>query len=139
MSDTQSSGRVNIALTGKAEIARDEIQVRFPFREKQQLVRLGLAYAIRLGLEPVRSEGFGRAGDGQNMNVGSFDPTGELRNLVRAFYPDFDDPFLVAETLMSMGLVQLAQDFASGKVTRLADIMYEDKSPGSGNVLQSEA
>lgn len=127
MSEPAAPGRVNIALTGRAEIARDEIQMRFPFREKQQLVRLGLAYAIRQGIEPERGEGFGRAGDGQNMNVGSFDPTGELRNLVRALYPEHDDPYFVAETLMSSGLVQLAQDLATGKVTRIADIMYGDE------------
>ncbi|MFF8783669.1 hypothetical protein [Streptomyces sp. NPDC015125] len=124
MSDTTTRGRVNIALTGRAEIARDEISVRYPFREKQQLVRLGLAYALRLNLEPVRGSDFGRAGDGQNMNVGSFDPSGELFGLVRAFHPTCDDPAEVAETLMSLGLVKLAEDVRNSEVTRIADILY---------------
>lgn len=126
MSETITRGRVNIALTGPAEIARDEISKRFPFREKQQLVRLGLAYALRLNLEPVRGTGFGRAGDGQNMNVGSFDPGGELFGLVRAFHPDCEDPAEVAETLMSLGLVKLAEDVRNNEVTRIADILYSD-------------
>ncbi|MEU6526720.1 hypothetical protein ABZ892_28775 [Streptomyces sp. NPDC046924] len=124
MSETTTRGRVNIALTGRAEIARDEISARFPFREKQQLVRLGLAYALRLNLEPVRGGDFGRAGDGQNMNVGSFDPSGELFDLVRAFHPECDDPAEVAETLMSLGLVKLAEDVRNSEVTRIADILY---------------
>ncbi|REJ07369.1 hypothetical protein DY023_04000 [Microbacterium bovistercoris] len=115
---------MNIALTGKAELARDEVHERFPFKEKQQIVRLGLSYAMRLKLEPIRGAGFGRAGDGQNMNVGSFDPSGELLDLVRAFYPDAEDPAEVAETLMSLGLVQLAADLRNSTVTRITDILY---------------
>lgn len=128
MTETQPRGRVNIALTGHAEIARDEISARFPFfKEKQQLVRLGLAYALRLNLEPTRGAEFGRAGDGQNMNVGSFDPSGELFELVRAFYPDQQDPAEVAETLMSLGLVKLAKDIRNSDVTRITDILYETR------------
>lgn len=118
------AGRRNIALTGRADLAKDEILEKFPFREKQQAVRLGLAYAIRLGLQPVRDDNFGTAGDGQNMHVGSLDPDQELKGLVSAFYPDVEaDPYETAETLMSLGLVQLAADLRSSKVTRLADII----------------
>lgn len=130
MTDATTHGRVNIALTGPADIARDEINERFPFREKQQIVRLGLAYALRLGLEPVRDADFGRAGDGQNMNVGSFDPAGELRGVVDAFHPGHDDPYEVAETLMSLGLVKLAEDIRNSKVTRISDILYSDDETG---------
>lgn len=127
MSETTTTrGRVNIALTGKADLARDEIHERFPFKEKQQIVRLGLSYALRLGLEPTRGDDFGRAGDGQNMNVGSFDPSGELLALVRAFHPTAEDPAEVAETLMSLGLVRLAEDLRNSEVTRIADLLYSD-------------
>lgn len=131
MSETVTGrGRVNIALTGKADLARDEIHERFPFREMQQIVRLGLSYALRLQIEPVRNADFGRAGDGQNMNVGSFDPTGELLGLVQAFHPDVADPAEAAETLMSLGLVKLAEDLRNSKVTRIADILYADAGQG---------
>lgn len=127
MSDpTTTRGRVNIALSGKAELARDEIHERFPFKEKQQIVRLGLSYALRLELKPIRDAGFGRAGDGQNMHVGSFDPNGELLDLVRAFHPTTEDPAEVAETLMSLGLVRLAEDLKTSEVTRITDILYSD-------------
>lgn len=119
-------GRVNIALTGQADLARDEINERFPFKEKQQIVRLGLAYALRLQLEPTRGPDFGRAGDGQNMNVGSFDPSGELLAFVRVFHPKAGDPAEVAETLMSVGLVKLAEHLRRSEVTRITDILYSD-------------
>ncbi|WP_144836719.1 hypothetical protein [Kocuria rosea] len=129
MRETPTRARVNIALTGPAELARDEVNDRFPFREKQQLVRLGLAYALRLNLEPVRDAHFGRAGDGQNMNVGSFDPSGELFELVRAFHPDQRNVAEVAETLMSLGLVRLAEDIRNSEVSRIADILYSGNEP----------
>lgn len=127
---TTTRSRVNIALTGKADLARDEIHERFPFKEKQQIVRLGLAYALRLQLEPVRDSAFGRAGDGQNMNVGSFDPNGELFDLVRAFHPEVEDPVVAAETLMSLGLVKLAEGIRNSEVTRITDILYSDADEG---------
>lgn len=121
----QVAGRVNIALTGPAEIAKDAIRERFPFEEGQQVIRVGLAYAIRCELKPVRGSDFGKAGDGQNLNVGSFDPTGDIRALMSALYPDDLDPYVTAETLMSLGLVTLWADMQSGAVTHFADLMYK--------------
>lgn len=120
----QAVGRVNIALTGPAEIAKDAIRDRFPFEEGQQVIRVGLAYAIRCELKPDRGDGFGKAGDGQNLNVGSFDPTGDIRALLAALYPDALDPYVIAETLMSLGLVRLWSDLQSGTVAHFADLMY---------------
>jgi len=120
----QTAGRINIALTGPAEIAKDGIRRKFPFDEGQQVIRLGLAYAIRCKLEPTRGPDFGKAGDGQNLNVGSFDPSGDLRAMVAALYPDGPDPYVTAETLMSLGLVRLWRDFQEGAVTSFADLMY---------------
>jgi hypothetical protein len=124
----QAAGRVNIALTGPAELAKDEIRRRFPFEEGQQAIRVGLAYAIRCRLEPVRGADFGTAGHGQNLNVGSFDPNGDIRALVSALYPTAVDPFVTVETLMSLGLVQLAADLRDGVVIQFADLMYEAAS-----------
>ncbi|MCW2599491.1 MAG: hypothetical protein JWM02_1320 [Frankiales bacterium] len=124
MTEPTGGGRVNIALTGPAEIAKDAIRDRFPFEEGQQVIRVGLAYAIRCELQPVRGQGFGKAGDGQNQNVGSFDPTGDIRSLMAALYPDAADPYVIAETLMSLGLVKLWEDLQSGAVTHFADLMY---------------
>ena len=119
-----TTGRVNIALTGPAEIAKDRVHLKFPFTEGMQVMRLGLAYAIRSEIEPVRDAGFGRAGDGQNVNVGSFDRGGDIRALVQALYPDAGDPYVVVETLMSRGLVKLAADLDDGTVTQITDLFY---------------
>lgn len=130
----QQTGRINIALTGPADLAKDAILARFPFPEKTQAIRLGLAYAIRRQLAPVRGDNFGHPGDGQNMNVGSFDPTGEIRALIQALYPDADDPYQVAETLMSLGLVALGQEVTEKRVQRLRDIL--EAPDEGGQVLQ---
>lgn len=122
----EPTGRVNIALTGPAEIAKDLIRSKFPFEEKQQVIRVGLAYAIRCELKPVRGDDFGKAGDGQNLNVGSFDPSGEIRELMLALYPEGPSPYETAETLMSLGLVRLWDDLNSGTVTHFSDLMYAE-------------
>lgn len=125
----QPQGRVNIALTGPAEMAKATVLSRFPFQEGMQVIRLGLAYAIACAMEPVRGDDFGRPGDGQNMNVGSFDPNGEIRALLLALFPDADDPYVVAETLMSLGLVALGKEVAEKRIQRLSDILQESQTP----------
>jgi len=126
----QESGRINIALSGPAEVAKDEIMRRFPFAERQQAIRVGLAYAIRCELEPVRGQEFGKAGVGQNLNIGSFDPNGELRAIIEALYPGAGDPYVIAETLMSLGLVQLWRDIHDGVIVAFEQLMYEDSHAG---------
>jgi hypothetical protein len=117
------TGRINIALTGPAEMAKDAVRGHFTDAEGLTLMRLGLAYAVRCQLPITRDDTIGRPGDGQNVNVGSFDPSGEIRALMTALYPDADDPFAVAEVLMSRGLIKLEQDLKAGRVSSLADVM----------------
>jgi hypothetical protein len=123
-----NAGRVNIALTGPAEIAKDEIRRRFPFAEGQQIIRVGMAYAIRCQLAPARGDDFGTPGHGQNLNVGSFDPNGDIRAILRALYPDTEDSYALAETLMSLGLVRLWSDIQAGTVVSFEQVMYETVS-----------
>jgi hypothetical protein len=119
--------RVNIALTGPAEIAKDVLFAAFPFEERQQVIRLGLAYAIRSDLQPQRGPDFGTPGHGQNLNVGSFDPDGDLRELVSALYPEHEDPYVVVETLMSLGLVSLAQALEEGQIHSISELLYAEE------------
>lgn len=119
-----AAGRITIAFTGRAEIAKDRLKAQFTETEGQNLMRLGLAYAVRCDLKPERDATFGRPGDGQTAGIGSFDPTGEIRALILALFPDSGDPYAVAETLMSRGLVKLDEDITAGRVTALADVMY---------------
>ena len=121
------TGRVNIALTGPAEIAKDEIRRRFPFTEGQQVIRVGLAYAIRCQLAAQRGIDFGTPGHGQNLNVGSFDQNGDIRAILTALYPEVDDPYALAETLMSLGLMRLWSDIQDGTVVAFEQVMYEQR------------
>ncbi|HEY3546284.1 MAG TPA: hypothetical protein VGK17_09345 [Propionicimonas sp.] len=124
MTASASTDRVTIALTGRAEVAKDKIKAHFTETEGLNLMRLGLAYAIRCELPTLLEPSHGRPGDGQTVNVGSFDPNGEIRELMRALYPATQDPFGLVQVLMSRGLIQLDEDIMAGRVTTLADAMY---------------
>ncbi len=116
---------MNIALTGPAENAKDRLKEHLTDTEGVVLMRLGLAYAVRCKLPVTRDDALGRPGDGQNIHVGSFDRTGEIRALIQALHPDQGDPYAIAEVLMSRGLIQLEQDLRTGRVTSLAEVMYD--------------
>lgn len=128
MTDVQAEerGRVNISLSDPAGAAMAYVAQRFPFKENLGLTQLGLAYAIRKGIAPVRDDSFARPAGVQNMNLGSFDSSGEIRALLKVLFPDSGDPAVVAETLMNLGLLALEADIRSGVVSRLSDLMYED-------------
>jgi hypothetical protein len=116
--------RVTIALTGRAEVAKDRIKTHFTDVEGLSLMRLGLAYALRCGLPADPDPAIGRPGDGQTVNVGSFDPNGEIRALIRALYPEVRDAYGMVQILMSRGLIRFDEDITAGRVTTLADAMY---------------
>jgi hypothetical protein len=122
----EERGRVNISLSDPAGAAMAYVAQRFPFKENLGLTQLGLAYAIRKGIAPVRDDSFARPAGVQNMNLGSFDSSGEIRALLKVLFPDSGDPAVVAETLMNLGLLALEADIRSGVVSRLSDLMYEN-------------
>lgn len=121
----EDKSRVNISLSGPASAAMDYISAKFPFRENMALTQVGLAYAIRCGIEPVRNADFDRPAGLQNMNLGSFDPANEIRNLIRVLYPEQGDPAVLAETLMNLGLVRLAADLRAGLISRISDLIFD--------------
>ncbi|MDQ1250512.1 MAG: hypothetical protein QG597_4891, partial [Actinomycetota bacterium] len=65
--------------------------------------------------------------------VGSFDPSNELRTLLRVLYPEQGDPAYVAETLMNLGLIRLEADLKAGKVSRLSDLTFTQTDPADGS------
>ena len=119
-------GRVNISLSEPAGAAMAYIAQKFPFKENMALTQLGLAYAIRMELGPVRDAAFAKPASVQNMNLGSFDPNNEIRNLLKVLYPDQGDPAIIAETLMNVGLLKLEADIKSGAVTRLSHLVFDE-------------
>lgn len=127
------SARVNISLSESAAASLDLVASTFPFKEKLAITQLAVAYAIRESILPVRDGTFAKPAGIQNMNVGSFDPSNELRTLLRVLYPEQGDPAYVAETLMNLGLIRLEADLKAGKVSRLSDLTFTQTDPADGS------
>lgn len=85
------------------------------FGEGQEACRFALAYAVREGVpdgstdEQVETRW---APDG-------FDPTGEIRSLLRATYPDNTTPVRLMEHLIDEGLTRIRRGIDEGKESPL--------------------
>ncbi|HMN13955.1 MAG TPA: hypothetical protein PKD55_16695 [Bellilinea sp.] len=69
------------------------------FRTQIDAGKFALALAIDREVPPGEVEGAGTV-----WNVGSFDSTNELRDLLRILYPDWDGPYRLAEHFINRGL-----------------------------------
>lgn len=81
------------------------------FREGQEACRFALAYAVREGV----GEG---AIDGRvetRWNPDGFDPTGEIRQVLRATYPHNVTPVRLMEYLIDEGLRRIALGIGDGR------------------------
>lgn len=127
-------GRINIAFTVAATQAADRVIERFAVMhtggshnlDRVDLARIGVAYALRAGHSLHRPDNFGSA-SGTNLNVGSVDPGGELRDLLRALHPELDDdPYRVMETLMTTGVLAIDKEVSSGAIYSLKTLIAHE-------------
>ena len=99
--------RKQIGLTdqGKAAVGRLTDELGW-FEEAQAAGRFALAYAIRAGIEP------GQTGTPveTRWSPDLFDPSGEIRALLRAMYPDTTMPIRLMEYFIDEGLGRLAAE-----------------------------
>lgn len=72
------------------------------FNEQMDGARFAMSLAIKSGEEPSKIENAETV-----WNVGSFDPDGEIRDLIQALYPDNDSPYRAAEYFINSGLRQI--------------------------------
>lgn len=73
------------------------------FGSELDAAKFAMAHAIKGGTAAGRADGADT-----KWNVGSVDPTGDLRSLLSAFYPAVDEPYRLMEYLMNEGLAALA-------------------------------
>ena len=85
------------------------------FGEAQDAGRFALSYAVHEGLEPGQIAG---AVD-TRWSPDGFDPTGEIRSLLRAMYPASMTPVRVMEYLIDEGLRRIATKIDEGNVNPL--------------------
>jgi len=73
------------------------------FGSELDAAKFAMAHAIKGGAAAGSADGAGT-----KWNVGSVDPTGNLRSLLTAFYPEADEPYRLMEYLMNKGVAELA-------------------------------
>lgn len=102
--------RKQIGLTkeGQATVKRLQEDLNW-FSEARDVGRFALAYAIREGVQPGLATNVETrwAPDG-------FDPEGEIRDLIRALFPDTKTPVRVIESLIDQGLRLISAGLDAG-------------------------
>ena len=104
--------RKQIGLTdnGKVTVAR-LTEILGWFDEAQDAGRFALAYAIKAGIEPGQM----RAPVETRWSPDLFDPSGEIRALLRAMYPDSAMPIRLTEYLIDEGLHHIGAKIDDGE------------------------
>jgi hypothetical protein len=86
------------------------------FAEAQDVARFAIGYAIREGVSP----GLSGAPVETRWSPDLFDPSGEIRGLLRAMYPEAKMPVRLMEYLIDEGLRRIAAKLAAGEENPLA-------------------
>lgn len=104
--------RKQIGLTddGKAAVALLTDKLGW-FGEAQEAGRFALGYAIREGVEP----GLSAAPVETRWSPDLFDPSGEIRGLLRAMYPETAMPVRLMEYLIDEGLRRIKAKVDEGE------------------------
>lgn len=103
--------RKQIGLTedGKAAVAQLMDNLGW-FGEAQEAGRFALAYAIRAGVETGQLD----ASVETRWSPDLFDPSGEIRAILRAMYPDTTMPIRLMEYLIEEGLRRITARIDAG-------------------------
>lgn len=104
--------RKQIGLTdhGRETVTRLTEQLGW-FAEAQDVGRFALAYAIRAGIEASQTAGPVET----RWSPDLFDPSGEIRAVLRAIYPDVAMPIRLMEYLIDEGLLLIATKINEGE------------------------
>jgi hypothetical protein len=88
-----------IGLTAANVSKIEELVRKGHFGADLDAARFAMAFAIQHGEPAANAEGASTT-----WNVGSFDPTGEIRAVIEASYPQTTEPYRLAEHLVNRGL-----------------------------------
>jgi hypothetical protein len=80
------------------------------FGEAQEAGRFALGYSVRDGIQPGQTA----AAVETRWSPDGFDPTGEIRSLLRAMYPENVTPVRLMEYLIDEGLSRIAAKIDEG-------------------------
>lgn len=94
-----SADKNTIGVTTENREFLEQVMERGLFNDQMDAAKLGLALAIRYGVNMGEA-----SGADTKWNVGSFDRDGDIRSVLSAFYPDVSTPYRLAEHLVNEGL-----------------------------------
>lgn len=96
--------RKTIGVTsGVASTLRDFVE-RSEFNDEVDVARVAVILAMRQGNEVPEV-----SGATTKWNVGTFDPTGELKIAVNALHPEIEEPYRYIEGLLHQGAIALTE------------------------------
>jgi hypothetical protein len=78
------------------------------FASELDAAKFAMAYAIKEGVSIGSFDSVDT-----KWNVGSFDPDGSMRSLLEALFPDTNEPYRLAESLMNEGIKHLDEALSS--------------------------
>lgn len=109
---SSAKDKTTIGLTRRARGVADVIQANEGLSDLLEVAMLGFAVAVNL------RTGIGNAKDAvTTWNVGTFDTSGQLRDLVTALYDDLATPYRQIEYLVNVGLEKLATEYEGAEAT----------------------
>jgi hypothetical protein len=98
-----------IGLTNSGESIMQDIMSLNYFKDMIDAAKFAMSLAINQNPEIYPTEGASTI-----WNVGSFDPDGELRQLIPTFFPSCKTPYRAVEYLIDIGLKQIYDQVKSG-------------------------
>lgn len=111
--------KTTIGLTKRAREVAERLQANEGLGDLMEIALLGFSVAVNLRV------GMGNAKDAATTwNVGTFDSSGQIRDLVYALYDDLIAPYRQVEFLVNEGLERLGDDYEGAESsTSLATIL----------------
>ena len=116
--------KTTVALTSAGDAAAQQLD-DFNLPEIADRVRLGFAYAVSLGFDLERTDGFGvPGGEGHyTASTATLDYERKIEALVVAIYGEQEEPYLAVETLANKGLIAIAEALDSGEISSVSDLL----------------
>ena len=113
-----SGDRKTIGLTHEGREVLNQLMDTGFFKEQMDAAKFGMTVAINQGIAP------GDAGGASTVwNVGSFDPAGEIRQMILALYPNVEAPYKACEYFIDEGLSQINKLVKKQKTVDLLEII----------------
>ena len=98
-----SNDKKTIGITKANHVPLQRLVQSGQFASELDAAKFAMAYAARNGTSPGRADSADT-----KWNVGSVDPSGDLREMIVSLYADSDEPYRLMERLMNQGIQALA-------------------------------